>query len=229
MIISHKHRFIFIKTRKTAGTSIEISLSELCGPDDIITPISAKDEAKRAELGYRTSQNYLGPIATLKRNRLKKFLTGKAHPPRYYNHMPCSELVEHVSKDVWDSYFKFTVERNPFDKVVSFYYWKGGHKKYDKISDFILDGGLREIKSYGLYSINNVVAVDAIYKFEDMDSFTKDLTTRLGLEEPFELTNYRAKGGLRKVDSYKSILDDKAIELIKVIFAREIQLLGYEY
>ena len=27
-----------MKTRKTAGTSIQSALSEFCGPDDIITP-----------------------------------------------------------------------------------------------------------------------------------------------------------------------------------------------
>ena len=38
MIVSHKHKFIFIKTKKTAGTAIEAALSELCGPQDVITP-----------------------------------------------------------------------------------------------------------------------------------------------------------------------------------------------
>jgi hypothetical protein len=37
MIISHKHKFIFIKTRKTAGSSIEHYLSKYLGPDDICT------------------------------------------------------------------------------------------------------------------------------------------------------------------------------------------------
>ena len=37
MIISHKHKFIFIKTVKTAGTSIDIALSKICEPQDIIT------------------------------------------------------------------------------------------------------------------------------------------------------------------------------------------------
>ena len=40
MILSHKHKFIFIKTKKTASTSLEIVLSKLCGKDDIITPVS---------------------------------------------------------------------------------------------------------------------------------------------------------------------------------------------
>ncbi len=51
MIVSHKHRFIFLKTNKTAGTSVEIALSKFCGPDDVIPPLIPEDEAKRAELG----------------------------------------------------------------------------------------------------------------------------------------------------------------------------------
>ena len=48
MIISHEHKFIFLKTKKTAGTSIELALSQLCGPDDVIPPITDSDEALRA-------------------------------------------------------------------------------------------------------------------------------------------------------------------------------------
>jgi len=43
MIISHKYKFIFIKTVKTAGTSIEVFLNNYCGEEDIITPIHPKD------------------------------------------------------------------------------------------------------------------------------------------------------------------------------------------
>ena len=56
MIVSHEHRFIFLKTKKTAGTSLELALSQLCGPDDVITPLAPTDEALRA--GGRGAQNW---------------------------------------------------------------------------------------------------------------------------------------------------------------------------
>jgi hypothetical protein len=35
---SHEHKFIFLTTKKTAGTSIELALTQLCGTDYIIAP-----------------------------------------------------------------------------------------------------------------------------------------------------------------------------------------------
>jgi hypothetical protein len=40
MIVSHRHRFVFVTTRKTAGSSIEAALSPLAGPDAVVTPSS---------------------------------------------------------------------------------------------------------------------------------------------------------------------------------------------
>ena len=68
MIVSHEHKFIFIKTKKTAGTAIEAALSELCGPSDVITPYRAESESDRkgrgpAELSHRASEEAEAPVA----------------------------------------------------------------------------------------------------------------------------------------------------------------------
>ncbi len=55
MILSERHRFVFIKGRKVAGTSTEMALAALCGPDDIITPISPIDERARLPNGRATT------------------------------------------------------------------------------------------------------------------------------------------------------------------------------
>jgi len=46
MIVSHEHRFVFIKTRRTAGSSIEAALAPRLGASDMITG-SARDGTPR--------------------------------------------------------------------------------------------------------------------------------------------------------------------------------------
>ncbi len=58
MILSVRHKFVFIKGMKVAGTSVEMALAPLCGPADIITPISPIDERERMARGGLCCTNY---------------------------------------------------------------------------------------------------------------------------------------------------------------------------
>jgi hypothetical protein len=51
VIVSHKHKFIFLKTNKAAGTSTEMALSRFCGPDDIITSFGPVEDKMRKKMG----------------------------------------------------------------------------------------------------------------------------------------------------------------------------------
>jgi hypothetical protein len=59
MILSHSHKFIVFKTRKTGGTSLEIALSKYVSAKDVVTPIAAIDEEIRASLGFSGPQNHV--------------------------------------------------------------------------------------------------------------------------------------------------------------------------
>jgi len=61
MIISHEHKFIFIKTARTVGISIEVFLSQQRGPSDIVTPIPPPVE------GHEPSnhEQFVNPISEL--------------------------------------------------------------------------------------------------------------------------------------------------------------------
>lgn len=132
MIISHKHKFIFIKTRKTAGTSIEILLSSVCGEDDVITANSPKEENLRGELGYKTEQNVqISPRYYTLKDFWKYLRTRKK--PQFTNHCNAEFVKTHIPKKVWNSYYKFTFERNPYERYISLYYFRKGHPRKTKL------------------------------------------------------------------------------------------------
>lgn len=228
MIISHKHKFIFLKTRKTAGTSLEIALSKICGPKDIISPISKNDEIARKEYSEISAQNYLVPLNRYCKKELANSFF-KLKPLQFYNHMTAKQVKSLIPKHIWDNYYKFTIDRNPFDKIVSLYFWRRGHKKFENIYEFLTNGGLKSFTSYEIYSIDGVVAVDKVYKYENLDFVLNDLGEKLQLKEQLKMPKYKAKSTSREVKDYKDILDKESIDLIKIIFAREIELLNYKY
>ena len=229
MIISHKHKFIFLKSNKTAGTSVEIALSRFCGPDDIITPISPRDEKTRKRLGYKSAQNYRTPLfgysfkdffTVLLRGKLKK---------RFYNHIQAKEARRHIPAEIWNEYFKFTIERNPFDRCMSHYYFV--HKKEPRPS-------LREHvnlqchdlkkKGYYLYTENDVVVVDKIIRFEALADELERIRLTLELPEPLTLPN--TKAGYREDGSnYKEMIDSKTRNKIASLFSEEFSLMKYEW
>lgn len=230
MIISHKHRFIFLKTNKTAGTSIEIALSRHCGPDDVITPISLEDEELRSELDYPGPQNYLAPIQEYRIRDLARLVILRKKKRQYFNHITAREVRSHIGEQVWGSYFKFCFERNPWDRVISLYFNVHRTSPRPSISAFIKSGVPSILKSRGfdLYTIDGQIAVDKVCRFENLDEELEAITGQLGLSEKLDLPS--AKSTFRNDNrSYREFFGDREKDIIKSLFSEEIDLFGYEF
>jgi len=230
MIISHKYKFIFIKTNKTAGTSIEIALSKFCGEGDIITPVTPDDEVTRRNLGYLGPQNYFAPFSDYHFGDFVRLVLHRDKKMRFYNHISAKRIRHLVGDSVWNNYYKFCVERNPWDRLVSLYYWRNKVEPRPTISEFLESGVPKILKTRGFecYTIDGAVVVDNVCRFENLEEELERIRVRLGLPERIELP--RAKSSSRKDRrSYRDILSEDQKETIRELFKEEIALLGYEY
>ena len=213
MIISHKYKYIFLKTSKTVGTSIEIALSKFCGEQDIITPIMKEDEVIRQNLGYKGPQNYLEP---------------DRKEVRYYNHISAAEIIPRIGAKVWNSYFKFCFERNPFERVISQYFFHCRTEPRPSIFEFIQSGAPLALhkRGYQLYTIDNEIVVNRICLYENLEDDLESVRVLLNLPEPLELPLAKTSHRIDK-SSYKEILSKREQALIREMFLIEFSLFGY--
>ena len=231
MIISHKYKFIFLKTSKTAGTSIEIALSKFCDEKDVITPISPKDEIIRQSLGYRGPQNYISTFREYKfMDWLNFFLKYKnKRKKQYYNHITATRTKKILGNEKWNEYYKFCFVRNPWDRVISQYFWRTKNKN-PKFSKFIKSKHYKDLikKGENIYTINNNIVVDKIFKYEEINESMIKLKKILNLPDEIKLPI--TKSNTRKIKKdYKTFLSNNNRDYIYNTFKKEIKKFNYKY
>jgi len=202
VIISHKYQFIFLKTLKTAGTSIEIFLSGHCGHEDIVTPI----------------------FPHVKPHFARNFQEGG-----FLDHIPALEIQRRISSDIWNNYHKFCVERNPWDKTLSHYYllkFRANNNlsldEYFAKKQFCLNYPIYTDRAGG-------TIVDKIIKYENLAHGLQTTFDMLGI--PFSGSlGVHAKSEYRTDKRhYRDILSSEQANLISDVFSKEIQMHGYTY
>jgi len=202
MIVSEKHGLVFIKTRKTAGSTLEHLMYPFLDKERDMCTGSPRDNTPRLNTSIEN---------------------GHTDWKYVYSSQPIA----------WRDYYKFTIERNPWDKVVSSYFW---HQKIKPerfggmdFEEYVLTCELLP-RDWNLYSSVDGALTDKVYKYEEMDAMYEDLNERFELnfvKEEWQGT--KLKSGIRKVQEYRDMHTPKTIDAVANMFHREIKLLGYEY
>jgi hypothetical protein len=245
MIISHKHKFIFVKTAKTAGTSIEVFLDQYCGEEDILTPFAFPEENHRP----RNYKGLFNPFPTIKQkfgtdslswvelgSVLKNFLTFQ----RFYHHIPAYKIRRRVEEEVWNNYYKFTVERNPWEKVISgWFYYRNSYNKDVTLNEY-LKFCKRRIKRRGRgtgvcpYNYPNYtdpktgeILVDRIILYEELGEGLSEVLEEIGISPETNLDIYAKKGSER--EKYTEYYTREQKEFVRDMFVKEIELHGYTF
>jgi hypothetical protein len=240
MIASFTNSFIFIKTRKTAGTSVEIVLSPWCSGPDILTPVDPEDELIRVAYGG-LPRNFRGPkdqraayIRAVRRrdageiSRLFVQMRRTLRAKGFYGHMP-AERVRARLPDLWEEAFKFTIERHPYEKVVSrAYWWTRSHDDKRPIAEIIEDViDAKNLSDKHLYAEGDRVIVDQVFHFDVLWDRIAELAQSLGKSLPDQLPWAKA---YTRADrrSAREILSTSQRRKIAERCAFEFELMGFE-
>ena len=180
-IVSYSRNFIFVKTRKTAGTSIEVELSRRLGPRDVVTPLFPPEPG-------HDPRNY-------------KFLGFQ----RFNNHMPATRIRRQIGARRFNAMFKFCVEREPLDKTISHFRMKknmvatNGFDQSITWEDYVERGYFPiDIEKYtDMVDGRRQLIVDRIIPYETLKEGLCEVLAAQGMED-FQLGT-RAKSGYSAV------------------------------
>ena len=179
MIISHKHKFIFLKPYKVAGSSFEFALSSILGSGDLVTYLGPDEEKKRLkELGVRESGNKK-PLVDIIKNfsrQNKRDLKSLRWPRLFHPHASAEEVRDFLGQTVWDEYTKISIVRNPWDYLLSFYHWNYSGETRKPFKGWVFDNRHLIGQNNYQYYCQGTCVIDTFLRFEHLLDDLKKLT-----------------------------------------------------
>lgn len=217
MLLSIKHKFLFVHIAKTGGTSVRTSLQKLRWRDPWYIPMFLCSRFSHLS-GHRIGSKF----------------------PRHSKIIAAKEMLP---AQFFDSLFKFSFVRNPWDLQVSSYHhikrerpeFLFGHEDFESFMKFKFDPEREyqfhidtslQLQSDYLIDLHGNLLVDFIGKYESLqDDFTKACRS-IGIKERTLPHKREAKD--RKKD-YRSYYSDQTAELVARHFYQDIKLLNYQF
>ncbi|WP_343080010.1 sulfotransferase family 2 domain-containing protein [Ostreiculturibacter nitratireducens] len=234
-IISNTHRYIFLKTRKTAGTSIE---KWLCGALQEGDKIATAPENLPLPVGFWDTSNEVSHFKVGERI-VKQFcchVLGRPIGTMLREHMRAAAVKDLVGEEAWGTYRKYCVERDPWDRMLSFWRWRQVREKVELEFDAFLDmieqspnsSLVRGYSNYLIYTIDGKLAADRVLSFRDLHQDLQKMCDELGLPLSPETLPFQKAGHRTREDSAAG-LTAAQVERISRLCQAEIDLFGWDF
>lgn len=200
-MISIKHKFIFIHYPKTGGNSLQEVL-RLYSEDKIIYPMRHQDGLERFDL-----QSDFHNIS---------------------KHSNLREYKYALPANLFSSMYKFTTIRNPWDRMISFYF--SPHRRvtvWNRNEFLALVSDVRPLRSF--VKIDNKgqplnMYIDELLRFENLETDFKRACEKIDIDyKPLVKRNASTR------QHYSAYYDNELIELVRSKFEEEIVLGEYRF
>lgn len=254
MIVSHKHKFIFIKTLKTAGTSIEAFLASYCEGRDIVSLLDPEDEIVRRRIGVYP-MNIVRPqfnipdekdadlqsaadILKYRESHQYQMFSPNFEMRRIYfgPHASAKEVRMKMGSICFNEYYVFSFDRDPWERTISFFYFTPENRKIEYATDEQVRNYITKGSETGNYFCNSriytsddgKVLVDDLFNYADLDGAMQKVCNRFGFDFDKFKSLPKFKGDHRKDRRpYEEFLSAETIGMIGDINKRAVKALGF--
>ncbi len=215
MILSRGRKYIFIHIPKTGGTALTLALEARAMKDDILIGDTPKARARKARL------------------------IGVKSAGRLWKHSTLADIAGLATEEEIAGFFTFSLVRNPWDRVVSYYHWlrekNFAHPAVGLAKTHDFSGFLNHPQTltslslwpYAAYlrDTSGIERASLFARLEHLDSDLAPLEAHLG----FRLTPMpRANQSARAAD-WRGFYSDADAALIARICAEDIARFGYGF
>ena len=215
MIISHGRKYIFVHIPKTGGTSLSLVLEAKAMKDDVLIGDT--------------------PKAKNRRKRYKSIKTSGS----LWKHSRLTDIYGLVSQEQIESYSVFTIVRNPWDRLVSYYHWLKSQKfdhpavkcaHENSFPEFLSDPMTRrslhnDAAKYYVSDRNGADRCDLYLRLEFLQQDIRLLEQRLDMKLAILPHDNRSD---RDMD-YAGYYDTQSKDVIGSVFAEDIEKFNYSF
>lgn len=149
-----------------------------------------------------------------------------------------------ISKAEWDSYYTFTIIRNPWERAVSDYFWimhdcsiRGSFKQYlEKKGPFevIIEGENSEnsrsdhwASQSTFLKTNNLKGYDKIIRLEELNDVLPEILNKIGLNAHEIPWQKRSK--IKRFRHYSQLFTKQTLKIFDKYYKNDIETLGYQF
>lgn len=208
MIVSFNRRFLFTHILRTGGTSVK----------SVLRPYSSQPE--------RLIENRLLRAIGIRINHLTLY-----QRKWFRGHTPAEVARRNLPREVWSGLFRFTIVRNPFDRMVSLYHHLPRHKSGRTMREMTFEQFIRTWSTRPEFQQKPLVTdadgkllVHFVGHFETLQQDFSRVCTRIGIEA--ELGHANASPRRR---DYREYYTPELIEIVQQAFADDLEYFGYEF